>query len=245
MGWTDCIFDLYGTLVDIHTDEEKPELWIELADLYKRYGAIYKPEMLKQSYHRLVQEELQGKQQFRQDTHESYPEIQLETVFQSLFLEKDILTDTRLVEKVGKQFRFMSIDYIRLYDGAKELLAALRKAGKRIWLLSNAQRMFTIPELQFLQLENCFDGIYLSSDYGCKKPERQFFDVLLHEQQILPEQAVMIGNDGICDIQGAKHVGLSTIYIRSNISPKEPLPQADYVLESMDLNKVQHILLHK
>ena len=26
-----CIFDLYGTLVDIHTDEEKPEVCKKLA----------------------------------------------------------------------------------------------------------------------------------------------------------------------------------------------------------------------
>ena len=26
-----CIFDLYGTLVDIHTDEKKEELWEKLA----------------------------------------------------------------------------------------------------------------------------------------------------------------------------------------------------------------------
>ena len=29
-----CIFDLYGTLVDIRTDEEKPGLWEKLALFY-------------------------------------------------------------------------------------------------------------------------------------------------------------------------------------------------------------------
>ena len=52
----------------------------------------------------------------------------------------------------------------------------------------------------------------------------------------------MIGNDGVCDIQGARAVGLSTLYIRSNISPAEPLPKAEYVLEKMDLSLVQRIL---
>lgn len=52
----------------------------------------------------------------------------------------------------------------------------------------------------------------------------------------------MTGNDGVCDIQGARAVGLSTLYIRSNISPREPLPEADHVLEEMDLKRVQAIL---
>ena len=55
----------------------------------------------------------------------------------------------------------------------------------------------------------------------------------------------MVGNDGTCDIRGAQAVGLSTVYIRSNISPKEPLPRADYVLETMDLDRVREILMEE
>ena len=31
MRFRDCIFDLYGTLVDIRTDEDAPELWEAMA----------------------------------------------------------------------------------------------------------------------------------------------------------------------------------------------------------------------
>ena len=96
--------------------------------------------------------------------------------------------------------------------------------------------------MERLGLDGLFDGVYLSSDYGCKKPDCRFFQVLLRERGIDPRQAVMIGNDGICDIQGARAVGLSTVYIRSNLSPAEPVPAADYVLEKMDLKRVGAIL---
>ena len=49
------------------------------------------------------------------------------------------------------------------------MLLAIRAAGKRVWLLSNAQRVFTGPELQKLGIDDCFNGIYISSDYDCKK----------------------------------------------------------------------------
>ena len=55
----------------------------------------------------------------------------------------------------------------------------------------------------------------------------------------------MIGNDGVCDIQGAKALGIATVYIHSNISPDEPMPEADYVLEKMDLARVREILMQK
>ena len=44
MKYENYIFDLYGTLVDIHTDEEKTELWEKLAQFYGYYGAVYTAE---------------------------------------------------------------------------------------------------------------------------------------------------------------------------------------------------------
>ena len=45
----------------------------------------------------------------------------------------------------------------------------------------------------------------------------------------------MVGNDGICDIQGAREAGLDTVYIRSNLSPDEPAPEADFVGKVLDI----------
>lgn len=243
MKYRDCIFDLYGTLVDIHTDETLPRLWEELAAWYRDHGADYGPEELEDAYLRTVRRMESGKAALRQDAHEAHPEIRLEFVFQDLYREKGAEAGLELAVRTGELFRRQSLEYIRLYDGAEELLKALRANGQRVWLLSNAQRIFTAYELRTLGIEPLFDGIYLSSDYGCKKPDRRFFDILLTERGIPPESAVMIGNDGVCDIRGARAAGLSTVYIRSNISPEEPLPEADYVLEEMDLGRVREILI--
>ena len=40
------VFDLYGTLVDIHTEEDFPNLWEKLALFFGYYGAVYEPEEL-------------------------------------------------------------------------------------------------------------------------------------------------------------------------------------------------------
>ena len=227
--------------MDIHTDEERPQLWEDLAVWYREHGAPYAPEELQEAYIRTVRQMERGTS-LRNDAHEAHPEIQLEFVFQALYRQKGTDASLDLAVRTRERFRKESLDYIRLYDGAAELLKALRANGQRIWLLSNAQRIFTAYELKTLGIEPLFDGIYLSSDYGCKKPDRRFFDILLKERGIAVEHAVMTGNDGVCDIQGAREAGLSTVYIRSNISPEEPLPEADYVLEEMDLARVRTIL---
>ena len=48
-AYKNYIFDFYGTLVDILTDEKDPALWDKLAQLYQAYGADYKGESLKKS----------------------------------------------------------------------------------------------------------------------------------------------------------------------------------------------------
>ena len=218
MKYENYIFDLYGTLVDIHTDEEKTELWEKLAQFYGYYGAVYTAEELKNAYACLTgQKEDALRQEMgpdaamkKDDAHEAHPEIEIEEVFLALFQKKGVQADIELAIHAGQFFRILSTEYIRLYDGAKELLAALRETGKKVYLLSNAQRIFTAYELKLLGLEPYFDDIFLSSSCKVKKPDTRFFHLLLDKHHILPEESIMIGNDAVSDIKGAKEVGLHT-----------------------------------
>ena len=72
-----CIFDLYGTLVDIHTDEDSDKLWEKMALFYGFYGACYKIEEMKAAYKAIVQKMEKGKEGIRRDSHEAFPEIQI------------------------------------------------------------------------------------------------------------------------------------------------------------------------
>lgn len=111
-----CIFDLYGTLVDIRTDESSPLLWEKMTLFYACYGAQYLPDELRQSYERLVDTFGRGKKGIRNDAHESHPEIRIEDVFSALFSEKGISADESLVRQAGQFFRILSIEHIRLFS---------------------------------------------------------------------------------------------------------------------------------
>lgn len=238
----DCIFDLYGTLADIRTDEDDPALWAAMADHYRAHGADYRPEVLRQAYRHACRRREQALMARQPSDRQVWPEIRLELVFQDLFVQKGVPASLPEAVGTGRLFRRLSTRYIRLYDGARELLQALRAGGQRVWLLSNAQAIFTLDELARLDIQGLFDGVYLSSQLGVKKPDRRFFDALLRERSIDPGRAVMVGNDGLCDVWGARQAGLATVYIRSDISPDEPLPAADWVLDHMDLCKVKELL---
>ena len=243
--YQNCIFDLYGTLVDIRTDENKPEIWEKLSLFYRFYGAEYTPEDLKEAYETTVCKMTEGSCRIRNDSHEAYPEIRIEEVFQRLFEKKGISAGKELALHAGQFFRILSIDHLRLYEGTKDMLSAVKESGRRIYLLSNAQKIFTAYEMNALGITEYFDDIFISSECGCRKPDETFFRLLLEEHGIDPDSSIMIGNDGVCDIEGAKNVGLSTLYVRSNISLKEELPEADYVLKEMDMEKIRKILMEE
>ncbi|MBR1390096.1 MAG: HAD family hydrolase [Lachnospiraceae bacterium] len=240
------VFDLYGTLVDIHTDESGTELWEKLALFYGYYGAVYPPEELKKRYESLCrQKEVEMKSSMEShDAHEACPEIQIEEVFEVLFLEKGVQPELSLCVHAGQFFRALSTEYVKLYEGVPKMLEQLKKSGGNLYLLSNAQRIFTEYELNYLDIRKYFDGILISSEYGTKKPDVRFYEILLKKYDLKPGTCIMIGNDVRCDIEGARKAGMDTFYIHSNISPKEDQrPDSTFCLMKMDIPKVTALLL--
>ena len=57
MKYQNYIFDLYGTLVDIHTDENKASVWNKAAVYFSAQGASYSGKELKVRYAALIAEE--------------------------------------------------------------------------------------------------------------------------------------------------------------------------------------------
>lgn len=62
LPYENYIFDLYGTLVDIHTEEDRPEAWAALARFYSYYGADYAPRELQQAFRRMTAERTAGRE---------------------------------------------------------------------------------------------------------------------------------------------------------------------------------------
>lgn len=231
------VFDLYGTLVDIHTDEEPRELWEKLVLFFGYYGAHYTPEELKQSYGKLVQQsETALKRTLEEDphyAHEASPEIEIADVFQQLFTNKGVDADRTLAVHTGQFFRVLATEYVRVYPGTAQMLSQLKENGKKVYLLSNAQRIFTAYEMNVLGISQYFDDILISSDFQTKKPDERFFRILLDRHQIDVEQSIYVGNDSRCDVGGAKQVGMHTFYVNSNISPEnDGAEDADYIVNN-------------
>ncbi len=234
------IFDFYGTLVDIHTNEGKASLWKNFSNLLAMYGAVYKPSVLKKRYSCLVHEAVQA---VPKEKYTIKSEPQLKGVFEALYKEKGVHASDELVSFTAATFRALSLDYIRKYDGVDELFETIRKNGGKIYLLSNAQRIFTEAEIRLVDLYNKFDDVFISSDCGCAKPDPMFFEALLEKHNLNRTESIMIGNDSISDIWGAYNVGLDALYIHTAVSPAvENELHAKYIVMSGDIHEVNRVL---
>ncbi len=232
------IFDLYGTLVDIRTDEKNPCLWEKMSEIYGANGAIYTPRALHRAFRRLEREEMA-----RMPLQNA--EINLTNVFVALYCEKGVECSASLATMTAMVFRALSRSRLQLYDGVLELLDELKKRKKGIYLLSNAQADFTRPELSMLGLDKYFDGIFLSSEQGVKKPSKEFFERLLKTYRLSVEESVMIGNDEADDIAGAASVGMDSLYIHTDISPRRTGKfTAAYCVPDGDFRKIKDLILN-
>lgn len=168
------IFDFYGTLVDIRTNESKPYLWKKMSELYTALGAVYTASELRRNFRRLEKEA-----ECAWDAENV--EIDLTKVFAELYRVKGVTCDETQARMTAITFRTLSRKYIRVYDGVVELLTELRARGKGVYLLSNAQTNFTRPEIDTLGLTEYFDDIFISSEQGYKKPSTVFFREAVRE----------------------------------------------------------------
>lgn len=217
MKYTDLIFDLYGTLVDIHTEEDAL-VWEKTALYFGFYGAHYTGAELKAAFRAAMN----AREAKAGQSYECFPDIPFELVMAELFRAKGVEEDAdRLGVNAAQLFRISSIEYVKMYPGAIDALKRLREQGYRLWLLSNAQRVFTAYELRHLGLGEQLDGIYISSDYQCRKPDVRFFNALIEEQKLEKGKCLMIGNDLQTDIAGAKNAGLATLYMHTNLTPPD------------------------
>ncbi len=214
MKYKNYIFDLYGTLIDIHTDEKNPKLW-EYMSVYleENFGTKIEPKKLNQEYLKLCKSE---EKKLAKENGSKYPEIKIEWVFEML-IGKPVSDEE--MRKLCNSFREVSREKLKRYEGVAEALTAIKDAGCNIYLLSNAQRRFTEKELDDTDLTKYFDDIFISSDKGIKKPDGKFLQELIDKHSLIKEECVMIGNEVLADVGVATAVGIDAIFLNTYNHP--------------------------
>ena len=220
------IFDLYGTLADIRTDEYKDSLWKSISEIYTRQGAPYSPEEFHDEYLHLVKEEYQNAKIKLQT---ECPEVVIEEVFKRLYMQKQttaVSVNKEWISLICSVFRTLSMEWLRLYPDTISTLQVLKQRNCHLYLLSNAQSAFTRPELDMLGLTDFFDDIFISSEHSIKKPDAGFLQKLMDRHSLSPEDTVMVGNEAESDMLLADRHGISGILLNTAGSSGEDIEKS-------------------
>lgn len=128
-------------------------------------------------------------------------------------------------------------DYLRgLAEGyafmphCRELLEALH--GKyKVFIVTNGDAFAQKSRIARSGLAHLFDGVFISEELGCRKPEKVFYDKVF--EIIGPEYrtcSLMVGDSLTSDMQGGRNAGIPTCYYGRR---EDADSRCDYVIEDL------------
>lgn len=205
------IFDLYGTLIDIETDEADYHIYRSIAHFLTYRGIYIHRKEVKENYYRIMKRQKEKK-------NEKYPEIDVICIWDT-FLAQYSMEDSHerkeLARILAQMYRGISRKRLRLYPYVKEVLNELRD-DFQMAIVSDAQSCYAIPEICALGLDEYFNPVIISSEYGYRKPDMRLIQKALVSMKLETDEVIFAGNDMYRDIYGAKRLAIKTIFFNSN-----------------------------
>lgn len=112
-----------------------------------------------------------------------------------------------------------------VYDGMEELISSVKKAGYKIYILSNINSHFKDNAHKVLVLK-IFDGTVFSSEIKKIKPEREIYEYLLKKYSLKAEECMFI-DDRLINAEGAEQVGIKGFHFKSAQQLREYINSSD------------------
>ena len=120
--------------------------------------------------------------------------------------------------RYAKQIKAFDAGWQEMLGGVIEdsvqILRELKQKGYRVYALTNwSAEKFPIARARFDFLKE-FDGIVVSGDEKCVKPQPQIFQILLSRYHLQASNCIFI-DDNAANIKGAQALGFDTILFAS------------------------------
>jgi putative hydrolase of the HAD superfamily len=123
-----------------------------------------------------------------------------------------------------------------LDPGAEALLGHLRQKKIPFGIITNGLR-YQRPKLAALGVDQWTSCIFVSSEFGCKKPDPRIFLAASAELNLDASEILFVGDHPSLDIAGAHGVGMRTAWVNragtdwpSALAPVRP----DFTISSLD-----------
>ncbi|MEC6908724.1 HAD family phosphatase [Photobacterium piscicola] len=158
-----------------------------------------------------------------------YPEQLTKTIFHSdlwAALNKGELTESEAKIRYQEQFKYSEEEIERLFYyikqsqillfGSVELINRVKLAGYNIYALTdNVVEIVDYLKDQY-DFWPMFDGVIVSAEVGCLKPQVAIFHCLLNKYNLQASESVFI-DDMLPNVEGARTLGFSAIQFKDSI----------------------------
>jgi putative hydrolase of the HAD superfamily len=215
------LFDVNGTLVDIHTDDGGDEVFRAAGHYLAYQGIDLRRGELRDLYFTIMKAQ-------RCVSPERHPEFDAVGIWR-VIVERYASDYTRALPAAKREqlplflaelTRGVARRRLQPYPNVREVLERLREEFA-LAVVTDAQSAWARAELHQVGLSDLFDPIVVSGDHGFRKPDPRLFAIALDALGVAPQQAVYVGNDMYRDIHGARQVGMGTVMFASDQGDKE------------------------
>jgi putative hydrolase of the HAD superfamily len=201
------IFDCYGTLIDINTDEQSRNTHDMLSKWLQYHGVKIDPDLLKETYFDKVKAKMKA-------SGEKCPEIKIEEIFAEICEENSIwdINSLNLGIEASRVFRSASLRRLEIFQ--QSVAVIVKHFYMPMCVVSNGQRVFSEQELRFLGLYDHFDFVIFSSDMGYKKPDHRLFKHALERLELEPHEVLSLGDTIENDVIPPQELGMKAMHIK-------------------------------
>lgn len=129
--------------------------------------------------------------------------------------------------ETAKSRMLEAVTYQEQVAPTAELIAELKAAGYRLFVLSNMSKDY-IEFLREMPVFQHFEGEIVSCEVGLIKPEREIYNLLLDRYNLVPEQTIFI-DDRKPNVDAAAEVGINPFHFDRN-DPEKSCEQLRCIL---------------
>ena len=113
------------------------------------------------------------------------------------------------------RFREVYFDALNANQQMIGLMEELRDSGLRMAMLTNNVREWEPLWRSMLPVDEIFEFVVDSAFVGCRKPDREIYEIVL-ERLGLPAEVCLFIDDVEVNVEAAREIGLSAVHFRDN-----------------------------
>jgi putative hydrolase of the HAD superfamily len=143
-----------------------------------------------------------------------------------------------LIQELSYQYLHTCPKKGHVIPGAIETLEYLQRCGYPLSIITNGFEEIQHMKLTSGKLTSYFSNVITSQQAGHKKPAREIFDYAMEINEVQAHEAIMIGDNLLTDIAGARNASIDTVYF----NPDKVTHNEEVTLEIHQLSDLCHHL---